>query len=506
MSPETTAKSEAFAYGSILQTLTEGLYPNKKHVIRELVQNAYDALGALKAKAPEEAIKPISIKITDSSIFLADFGYGMNEQKMREYRYLGYSEKTVGDDAGFRGIGKYSAVSICERMIIDSSQFGMDKNYRVVIDASAMRKRHKNTALDQVLKEHTSIEESTGEKQEHYTFIELQGIRPDARSHFELTALKTYLRQTAPVPFDPQFAYTDAVEKGMIEFVPGYFPAHLTVNGVPIFKAFIEPSVRPVAQIVWDKERKSPVAYFWACPNKEETMFKEPNLEVTRRHHNAGLVFKIKNITVGDQFLPRKAFWRTTPELSSHYFGEIHVLDKEVTPSSDRTDFEDNAARRHLYEQCHVIAQDLNFRRRAESVARNFDKAVAAVNQAVTQGESKLQQNAMPAELKDDAAYRIRKTLENLQKRLNQSKNDRKKRAAKAAMKRGASFISRLNSLGGREGGLIDITDALKFDARCKAVYETIIEVLKSEFQNDPQRLERIVIKIHEALRAFKKT
>ncbi len=504
MSSETNAK-EAFAYTAILQTLTEGLYPNKKHVIRELVQNGYDALGKLKAKAPEQAIKPMSIKITDSSIFVADFGYGMNEQKMREYRYLGYSEKTAGEESGFRGIGKYSAVSICERMIIDSSQFGIDKNYRVVIDASAMRRRDKNTPLEEVLQEHTSIEESTGMKQDHYTFIELQGIRPDARSHFELNELKTYLRQTAPVPFDPTFAHADTIEKGMLAFVPGYFPAHLTVNGFPIYKAFIEPSVRPVTQIVWDKERKNPIAYFWACPNKEETMFREPNLEVTRRHHHAGLVFKVKNITVGDQFLPRKAFWRTTPELSSHYFGEIHVLDKEVTPSSDRTDFEDNAARRALYEQCNVIAQDLNYRRRAESVARNFDKAVAAVNQAVTQGESKLQQKAMPVELKDDAAYRIRRTLENLQKRLNQSKNPQKKRAAKAAMKRGESFISKLNSMGHREGGVIDITDALKFDARCKAVYDTIIGVLKSEFQNDPQRLERIVLRIHEALRASEK-
>jgi hypothetical protein len=292
----------------------------------------------------------------------------------------------------------------------------------------------------------------------------------------------------------------------MVECVPGYFPAHLTVNGVPIYKAFIEPSVRPVAQIVWDKERKTPVAYYWACPNKEKTMFKEPNLEVIRRHHNAGLVFKVKNITVGDQFLPRKTFWRTTPELSTHYFGEIHILDNRVTPSSDRTDFEDNAARRALYEQCYVIAQDLNFRRRVESLARNFDKAVAAVNQAVTQGESKLQADAMPAELKDDATYQIRRTLENLQKRLKQSKSPRKKRAAKAAMKRGESFISKLNSLDGKKGGVVDITDALKFDARCKAVYETIIEVLKGEFQHDPQRLERIVIRIHEALRASKKT
>jgi hypothetical protein len=71
MALETNPKSEAFAYGSIIQTLTEGLYPNKKHVIRELVQNSYDGLSALKAKVPEEPIEPISIKINDSSIFVA---------------------------------------------------------------------------------------------------------------------------------------------------------------------------------------------------------------------------------------------------------------------------------------------------------------------------------------------------------------------------------------------------------------------------------------------------
>jgi hypothetical protein len=504
MSPETDAKSEAFAYGSILQTLTEGLYPNKKHVIRELVQNAYDGLGALRTKVPEEPIKPISIKINDSSIFVADYGFGMNEQKMREYRYLGFSEKIVGEDAGFRGIGKYSPVSLCERIIVDSSQFGIDKHYRVVIDASEMRKRNKNTPLDEVLKDHTSIADSPATKEEHYTFVELQGIKQDAKSHLDLSELIRYLRQTAPLPLDPQFTHAEVIEKGMVKFVPGYFPAQLTVNGVPIYKTFIEPCAPPVDQIIWDKERENPIAYYWACPNKEEGRFKEPGLEVTRRHHHAGLIFKIKNITVGDHFLPRKAFWKTTPELSTHYFGEIHILDKGVTPSSDRTDFEDNAARRSLYEQCYIIAQDLNLRRRTESVARNFDKAVAAVNQAVTQGEGKLQQNAMPVELKDDAAYRIRRTLENLQKRLNQSKNLKKQRAAKAAMKRGERFISKLNSLGRKEGGVVDITDALKFDARCKAVYEAIINVLKKEFQHDPQRLERIVVQIHDALRASK--
>src|SRR3989337_2796083 len=115
------ASEERLAYGSVLEALSRGLYPDKRHVIREFVQNSYDGLHELKKLCPKEALRPIEVKLEPPSIFIGDFGIGMPEQKMRQYRYLGYSEKDRTEHAGFRGIGKYSGLAVAEKIIVDSS-------------------------------------------------------------------------------------------------------------------------------------------------------------------------------------------------------------------------------------------------------------------------------------------------------------------------------------------------------------------------------------------------
>jgi hypothetical protein len=185
-----------------------------------------------------------------------------------------------------------------------------------------------------------------------------------------------------------------------------------------------------------------------------------------------------------------------------HFFGEIHVLNPEVLPSSDRTDFEDSAARQELYTQCGCIRRDLNLIRQTESAERNFDKAVDAVNTVVSEGEKKIQNNALPIELRDETKYGVRTTLENLKKRLEKSRNGKRRTAAKAAVKRGEELLAKLESITPQQDGFIDITEALKFDARCRAVYSIIVSVLREEFRFDVKRLEKIISKIHEALKA----
>src|ERR1035441_9986322 len=156
-----------YAYGSVLDALSQGLYPDKKHVIRELVQNSYDALATLKARHPDQEQKPVQIKIEDSSIFVADFGIGMSEQKMREYRYLGFSEKVIGQEAGFRGIGKFAPVALCKRIIVDSSPYGTARRFRIVIDAAEMKRRIKqerNPPHEKLLRENTSLDDAVAAK------------------------------------------------------------------------------------------------------------------------------------------------------------------------------------------------------------------------------------------------------------------------------------------------------------------------------------------------------
>jgi hypothetical protein len=507
----TNRKRNSYAFGSILDTLSQGLYPDKKHVIRELVQNAYDGLASLKNSHPDQEQQPVQVKIEDSSIFVADHGIGMDEKKMREYRYLGYSEKKIGHDAGFRGIGKYAPAALCERIIVDSSQFGVAKKFRVEIDVGEMKKhleRERNTPLDTLLSEHTSLEGTVAPKADHYTFVELQGIRKDAKRYLDVSALKAYLRRTAPLYFNPTFKHAQNIEKNLIKYVPGHLAINLIVNTEPLYKSFIEPSTSPGEIFVWHRAKSEQLlAYAWHCANTGKGIYvqAEGDLPLSdRRHPDAGLVFRVRNISVGDRFLPRNTFWKASPELSFHFFGEIHVLDSNVRPSSDRSDFEDNSARAELYGQCADIARNLNLIRRAESTERNFDKAVEAVNTAVAQGEKKLERNALPVELRDEAKYAVRSTLENLKKRLEHSKNKKKRTAAKAAVRRGEVLLTKLDKPPQSGSGFVDITEVLEFDEHCKALYETIVNVLKEEFRFDSKRLEQIIQKIHVALQARK--
>src|SRR5690348_11923319 len=114
-------RNERFAYGSILEALSRGLYPDKRHVLREFVQNAYDSMFELRKRDANAKIQPILVKIQPPSIFIADHGSGMRRDEVRQYRYLGYSQKQRGRHAGFRGIGKYSGVDVADKIIVDTS-------------------------------------------------------------------------------------------------------------------------------------------------------------------------------------------------------------------------------------------------------------------------------------------------------------------------------------------------------------------------------------------------
>jgi len=128
----------AFAYGSVLEALSRGLYPDKRHIIREFVQNAFDSVYELRKAHPKIPISPIEIKIQPPSITIADRGIGMTATQMEQYRYLGFSEKERSKHAGFRGIGKYSGSSVAEKLIVDSSPYGVAKRFRAVIHADRM--------------------------------------------------------------------------------------------------------------------------------------------------------------------------------------------------------------------------------------------------------------------------------------------------------------------------------------------------------------------------------
>jgi hypothetical protein len=96
---------------SHLITIGERLYSESIELIRELVNNAYDA------DATE-----VEIKMTDESIEVKDNGTGMNREGLKQYFNIGSPEKIVKNKSpmlhrdliGQFGIGKFASLSACE--------------------------------------------------------------------------------------------------------------------------------------------------------------------------------------------------------------------------------------------------------------------------------------------------------------------------------------------------------------------------------------------------------
>jgi len=134
------ANRKPFAYGTVVEALSSGLYPDKRHILREFIQNAFDSTMDYAKATDLSQIRPIEVKIEGSSVFIGDKGLGMDKQDVQTYRYLGYSSKTRGTNVGFRGIGKSSGHAAAEKIVVRTSKLGVPWMYEGVIDAKGEKR------------------------------------------------------------------------------------------------------------------------------------------------------------------------------------------------------------------------------------------------------------------------------------------------------------------------------------------------------------------------------
>lgn len=500
-------KPEHFAYGSVIEALSFGLYPDKRHVLREFVQNAFDALISWFQQSDISTVIPIEIKIDPPSIFIADKGIGMGEDEVEKYRYLGYSQKDKYKEAGFRGIGKDSGLAVAKQIIVTTSRYGSPQQFTVIIDAEAMLREiesKRNPPLEELLKDHSEMDKKPEAKEAHYTFVELHEIRKDSQVLFKLDYVKEYLQRTCPVPFHPDFSYGAEINVRLRENLQDYHALNMVLNGEQLYKPFPLNYTRPeYEEIFASEENDAPlIAQCWYCSHTDKGQFDE--------RENSGLVYRVKNFAIGDNHLTRKTLWHVTPERAFHFFGEIHVQDNKIVPSADRGDFEDNEARERLYDRCRRISQVLNRNAGVKSFRRRFEEKTKQTLELLSTKEKQYKQRALKDVLREDVTYQIRKSLEDLEKRLHQTESKRKKsdednkliQSGKKAVSKTRVFLRKLEHAEPQMFYRVDKT--LKLSEEARRVYEIITDCLREEFRTNPKALERIIQKIDEAMtRAF---
>lgn len=506
---EIILQREQFAYGFIIEVLTQGLYPNKFHVIREYVQNSYDAILKWRRSSGDSGHGQIGIAVAPPSIFIYDDGIGMDHTKVNQYRYVGYSEKRAGEGVGFRGIGKLSGISVADKLIVTSSPVGVPERYKLVFDANEMldhilelKQYGENIPLNDLIRIHTDITTEDEETSRHYTLVELFNVRTDSQGLMTEEKLEDYLSMNAPVDFDPGFPYADIVDEWLREYVPDYDTAPIYLNGSQIFKPYPQDLKLPQMRLIFDdseqaqpsEEDSEHIAFYWYCEHAEKGQFDD--------RQRCGLRYRVKNFAVGDNWLPRRTWWTSRPHLAFYFFGEIHVCNPDVIPSSARDDFEQNEARERLYKLAQReirlplsrIASKSSARRRAREYVIRAEETVRSVRSALDAGQ-------LPREVKLDKTYEVRRAVEEVKKRLPSAEEDFRERGEEI-IKKGHELRKQLEGAEANEPieGVYDIKKALNFGPDTARVYEIIMACLRDEFADEPKTYERLVKRVHISL------
>jgi len=515
------SQEEEYAYGHVLEALTGGLYPNKLDALREYVQNSYDAIKEYTTSTKKPQPCKIEVVVKAGSVIIHDNATGMDRATIAEYRKIGFSKKSYGEYAGWRGIGKGAGLAVAEKLIVTTSPTGIPEAYQLEFRAAEMlkvvrelRAKNQNIPLNKLIEKYSSIETYDEKKKEHYTTVELCKVNSDCAELLDARRIKAHLSQIAPVPFNPQFEYGKRITENLREHLDDYFPVKLLVNGEQVFKPYHDKWQRDGKAITVTQPDFLPVyddsseliAYAWYCMNSGKGQI-NVECDVAGAPVNvSGVVYRVRDIRIGDAQLTRKTLWKTTPERAFYAMGEIHVLEPSVEPTADRNDFKDNLARFNLYRFSNNVVAEINRKAGRQSAELKAEEKIKESFQSVKGIRKELREKAIPKEIVPQMMYAAQQAKEEAKKRKPFAKTKALKLKADEIIANADKVISSLTDVispaaGTLPPGIYDITKELKFTAETKRAYEAIVKVLRDYFINEPEIYQELIRLIQEELR-----
>lgn len=319
--------NEAFG-AKLLEAITSGLYDGNLNCLREYVQNCIDS-GANKIDIHFENGRTV--------LMIEDNGCGMDKRKLTKALYLGISDKPP-TAVGWRGIGIWSGVPICRRIVIITKKRNHPK-LRVQIDADKLREKYnQNIPAAKVLTEVTGEieplevgrDETNGNLQ--FTTVRLEEILPNQRSIFTENAVREYLSSVVPAPFNTeQFTLGNEINKRLLE-------SGVKIKEPPIFFENQKIYRPPYSDAIFfdkiiDKKfmvKNETVAYGWFLSSKDNRKLSPPN---------RGIYFKKKGFTIGDENLVSNLH---EGNYNQWQYGEIHIIAETLKENAPRNNFEAN--------------------------------------------------------------------------------------------------------------------------------------------------------------------
>lgn len=167
-----------------LESLVTGMYENSLVIFREYIQNSCDAIDdAIKADIlkKDDGLIEITIDADARRITIEDNGAGISVLDFKSTLIdVGYSNKTLETNRGFRGIGRLCGLAYCRELRFVSTAKGEGIQSTVIFNASKLRQifheDKKKYSMKDALDEIVTFDTLATDADEHFFRVELIDI------------------------------------------------------------------------------------------------------------------------------------------------------------------------------------------------------------------------------------------------------------------------------------------------------------------------------------------
>ena len=347
-----------YVFGAnILENLTTGMYQDSKVIYREYIQNSCDQIDKAVQTGilnPGEGKVEIWLDFKKRSVCIEDNATGISAALFEKtLGNIADSDKKVGEDKGFRGIGRLCGLAYCRELIFTSSVKGEDVISIMYCDAMKMRnlidehvRGKKHTASDILHAINRFETQKTDDIDSHYFRVDLVEINNENTDLLDFQQIKDYLSFVAPVPYQNSFYYRSDIYKHANELGVQIDEYVIALNGEQIFKKYMtilkESSGNKYDDIfgVYFKDffDENDELYAWMWIGLSKFQKNIPKINQMR-----SLRLRKGNIQIGSEDALQKLFKEDRG--NSYYIGEVFAISKELIPNSQRDYFNENTAR-----------------------------------------------------------------------------------------------------------------------------------------------------------------
>lgn len=347
---------------NILDSLTTGMYSDSKVIYREYIQNACDQIDL----AIEEGILSIDegyVDIyTDSRkryISIKDNATGVKANHfIEDVGDIANSNKEIGKNKGFRGIGRLCGLAYCKTLKFTTSYLGENIKSIMICNAQKMRAmlvENKKYTIDEIWDAIITYSTESEAESEHYFEVEMFDINKENTDLLNAAKVREYLSFVIPVPYKNTFilrnqiySYTKSIGYTIDEYC-------IKLNGLQIFKEYTTKlkeqngaslkNYDEISRLEFKDFRDASgnlIAWMWVGLSRFEKQI--PNI-----NHMRGLRVRSENIQIGNDDTLQSLFKENR---GNYYFvGEVFAVSDHLIPNAQRDYFNENETR-VLFEDC----------------------------------------------------------------------------------------------------------------------------------------------------------